>query len=247
MYIASDSRISWADSHRWDSGRKTFASADAPYVFGYCGDVLFPSMVLPAVLEQFAAGAVSARPRSAFGEIASRIRQLWLSYPEQEHRDFSIIIAARSGEGMTAGFELALLTFQASDRTWDVREVPMPPASASLLIAGSGASQIRAAEELWQESAHANTSRAVFSAFCESMQGEGDPLTGGAPQLVGLHRKANGKNLGVVFGGQRYLSGTLIPRQSAAMSTTQWFNELFERVDGGRMGKLPKAQRHLPR
>lgn len=204
-------------------------------------------MVLPAIFEQLAAGAVSAQPRSAFSEIASLIRRQWLSYPEQEHRDFSIIIGARLGDGMSARFELAVLTFRASDQTWDLRQVPMPAASASLQVAGSGASQIRAAEDLWRESVHANTSRAVFSAFCESMRGSEDPLTGGAPQLVGLHRKGNGKNFGVVFDGRRYLSGTLIGRQSAAMSTTQWFNELFERVDGGRMGRLPEAQRHLPR
>jgi hypothetical protein len=42
IYIASDSRISWGATTVWDSGRKTFASQDCPFVFGYWGDVLFP-------------------------------------------------------------------------------------------------------------------------------------------------------------------------------------------------------------
>lgn len=247
LYIASDSRISWGRSHRWDNGRKTFASSHAPYAFGYCGDVLFPSMALPIVLEQLAAGALSANPRSAFGEIGAQIRQLWLTYPEQEHRDFSVIMAARTSEGMRARFLLALMTFKASNGTWDIREVEMPSTSASLIVGGTGSSEIRAAEHLWQKSAHANTSRAVFSAFCESLRGAGDPMTGGGPQLVGLHRIGNARNFGVVYRGERYLSGARIHGQRAASSTTQWFNELFERVDGGRMKRLAEAQRHLRR
>lgn len=247
LYIASDSRISWGRSHKWDNGRKTFASSHAPYAFGYCGDVLFPSMALPIVLEQLAAGALAASPRSAFGEIGDQIRQLWLTYPEQEHRDFSIIMAARTGEGMRARFILSLLTFQLSDGTWETRDLEMPSTSSSLIIGGSGSSEIRAAENLWQEGAQANTSRAVFSAFCESMRGAGDPLTGGGPQLVGLHRIGTAKNFGVVYGGNRYLSGARIHGQRAGSSTTQWFNELFERVDGRRTTRLAGAQRHVAR
>lgn len=45
-YIATDSRLSWSRNQTWDFGRKTFASASSPDVFGYCGDVVFPSIVL---------------------------------------------------------------------------------------------------------------------------------------------------------------------------------------------------------
>jgi hypothetical protein len=170
-----------------------------------------------------------------------------LTYPEQEHRDFSIVLASRYGVGMAARFRVAVMTFQASDRTWQMREEPMPPNSASLLVQGSGASEIRAAERLWQASDHAHTSRAVFSAFCESMQLGGDPSTGGGPQLVGLHRVGNGKNFGVVFRGRRYLSGAVIDRKMAAASTTLWFNERFERCNGERMARLSTAQPHRRR
>ena len=65
--------------------------------------------------------------------------------------------------------------------TSELREEPIPPSSASLVIGGSGAASSEPPNTFWQESAHANTSRAVFSAFCESLQRGGDPLTGGAP------------------------------------------------------------------
>jgi hypothetical protein len=46
IYIVSDSRITWGSSgKRWDSGRKVFATKSAD-IFGYCGEVLFPSLVL---------------------------------------------------------------------------------------------------------------------------------------------------------------------------------------------------------
>jgi len=247
VYIASDSRISWGTTHRWDHGRKTFASATAPYVFGYSGDVLFPSMALPIVLEQLASGVIAVNPRSSFGEIGNQIRQLWLTYPQQEHRDFSIVMAGRTGEAMAATFAVAVMTFKAADGTWEVREESMPATSSTLLVEGSGSSAIRAAEQLWSESAHANTSRAVFSAFCESMRHGSDPLTGGGPQLVGLHRIGTGRTFGVIYDGRRYLSGAIVGRAGAATSTIKWFNELFERCDGERMVKLSDAQSHSSR
>lgn len=204
-------------------------------------------MAIPIVLEQLASGVIPANPKSAFGKIGSQIRQLWLEYPQQEHRDFAIIMAARTGEKMTATFSVGLMTFKAEDGDWDLRDEPIPTTSASLMIGGSGATEIRAAERLWQASAHANTSRAVFSAFCDSVRNGGDPQTGGAPQLVGLRRIGDGMNFGVVYEGRRYLSGSLVGRAGAATSTTPWFNELFERYDGERKVKLAEAQRHVRR
>lgn len=247
VYIASDSRISWGTSHIWDNGRKTFASATHPYIFGYCGDVLFPSMVLPVVQEHLASGAITTEPRSMFGEVGSLIRRLWMQYPHEEHRDFSIIMAARLGEKMAARFYVAMMTFNAKTQTWHLREEDMPKVSSLLIHAGSGAEEVIAAETLWQASAHAGTSRAAFSAFCESMRLGADPHTGGGPQIVGLRRIGNGMTFGVVYDGLRYLSGAVVGREAAASSTIDWFNELFERVDGTRMRRLPDAQRHRTR
>lgn len=247
VYIASDSRISWGTSHIWDNGRKTFASATHPYIFGYCGDVLFPSMVLPVVQEHLASGAIITSPRSMFGEIGSLVRRLWQQYPHQEHHDFSIIMAARLGEKMTARFYVAVMAFNAKAQEWHLREEAMPRVSSSLIHAGSGADEILAAESLWQASAHAGTSRAVFSAFCESMRTGADPHTGGGPQLVGLRRIGTGMTFGVVYDGRRHLSGAVVGRGSAALTSVDWFNELFERVDGARMARLTDAQPHRPR
>lgn len=156
-------------------------------------------------------------------------------------------MAARLGEKMTARFYVAVMAFNAKAQEWHLREEAMPRVSSSLIHAGSGADEILAAESLWQASAHAGTSRAVFSAFCESMRTGADPHTGGGPQLVGLRRIGTGMTFGVVYDGRRHLSGAVVGRGSAALTSVDWFNELFERVDGARMARLTDAQPHRPR
>lgn len=52
---------------------------------------------------------------------------------------------------------------------------------------------------------------------------------------------------GVVYEGVRHLSGAVVSKESAAAASVDWFNELFERVDGARMARLKHAQAHLAR
>ncbi|MDQ2742529.1 MAG: hypothetical protein M3Z66_09585 [Chloroflexota bacterium] len=246
VYIASDSCIFWGSSHLWNQGRKTFAAPSTPHIFGYWGDVLFPSMALPTVLDQLGAG-VMRRRGSAFGDIGNSIRRLWTDYPQQEHRDFGIVMATRRRESMDAVFELAVMTFEAATKTWDVREIEMPRSSARLHIAGSGAREVRNAERLWEESDQGGTSRAVYSAFTEALAQGADPHSGGAPQLVGLHRIGSGIRFGTVRQGKRYIAGASVTQSAARIAHVDWFNELFERTDGGRATRLLEAQRHALR
>lgn len=246
IYIASDSRITWGDSHLWNQGRKTFAAPGTPHVFGYWGDVLFPALALPTVMDELAVGAIQPRG-AAFGGIASSIRRLWTDYPRQEQRDFGIVMATRRREGMDSVFELAIMTFETATATWDLREVEMPRASARLHVAGSGAHEVRSAERLWEESRQGGTSRAIYGAFAEALAQGADPYSGGGPQLVGLHRIGPGIRFGTVYGGKRYLAGARITQAAARTANVKWFNELFERADGARGRRLPQAQRHTPR
>jgi hypothetical protein len=246
IYIASDSRVSWGNSHRWDQGRKTYAASREPYIFGYWGDVLFPSLALPTVMDQLAAGLI--RPsRPAFGEVENSIRHLWTDYPNQERRDFGIIMASRQGESMEAVFELAIMTYEATTATWDLREVQMPPSSARLHVAGTGARAVRVSEGLWEESTQSGTSRAVYGAFAEALAARTDPYSGGGPQLVGLHRIGAGIRFGTFYRGSRYLAGACVSAEAARAARVAWFNERFERVDGPSGRRLPGAQRHRPR
>lgn len=246
IYIASDSRITWGNSHKWNQGRKTFASSTTPHIFGYWGDVLFPALAIPTLLDEISAGAVRRRG-SAFGSIGDALRRLWRDYPSQEHRDFGLVVATRRRERMDSVFELAVITFEASSQTWDTKEIAMPGKSARLHLAGSGAREVRATGKLWEESAQGGTSRSVYSSFAEALRGQEDPYSGGAPQLVGLHRIGNGMRFGTVHDGKRFISGARVTQRSARVAGIQWFNDLFERVDGGRASRLVDAKKHHPR
>src|SRR5258708_7028877 len=126
------------------------------------------------------------------------------------------------------------------------RHILVPERSALLVSEGSGASAVKKYYERWQKSHSADTSRAVFSAFCESITSQNDPLTGGAPQLAGLYRVGPGRLYGVIHDGQRYFAGaTLIGAEQT--ETIEWRNHLFERVAGIKKQRLPGAQKHDPR
>src|SRR5689334_556270 len=51
IYIMSDSRISWGKAGKFDYGKKVFGCKNSPDIFGYCGDVLFPSIVLNQIVD----------------------------------------------------------------------------------------------------------------------------------------------------------------------------------------------------
>lgn len=57
-YIVSDSRITWDKMIYYDYGKKVFASSLYPELFGYAGDVLFPSIVLSQILELIDSGVL---------------------------------------------------------------------------------------------------------------------------------------------------------------------------------------------
>ena len=50
-YIITDSRISWNTQKNFNHGKKVFASKNYPEIFGYAGDVLFPSIVIQQIIE----------------------------------------------------------------------------------------------------------------------------------------------------------------------------------------------------
>jgi hypothetical protein len=115
-----------------------------------------------------------------------------------------------------------------------------------LHVAGSGSTSVREAHKLWQASAAARTSRAVFSAFCESVTGGKDPKTGGAPQLAGLYREGPGLLFGIIHAQQRFFAGAQLTGIEDPKAV-EWRNDLFERVGGTTKRRLSGAQRHLPR
>jgi hypothetical protein len=246
LYVASDSRITWTRSQRWDQGRKVFACKSEPHIFGYWGDVLFPALALPVVVDRLDRGLLSNSGGNIHDNVEQAIRRLWSDYPPREQRDLGLIHGCRYGEGTNCTFDLAITTYEMRTGTWATRQIPMPTSSALLTVAGSGAVAVRKAHDLWQASHAAQTSRAVFSAFCESVTSKSDPDSGGAPQLAGLYRKGPGILFGIIHEGKRYSDGAALTA-SENPEAVEWRNHLFERVGGTTKRRLPGAQRHAER
>jgi hypothetical protein len=149
---------------------------------------------------------------------------------------------------MECVFLLSILTYSAAKDDWVLQSVSMPDGSASLTVAGSGSREVRAALDLWNRSAAANTSRAVFGAFCEALALGRDVYSGGPPQLVGLRRTGPGRSFGIAVNNQRYLSGADVHSDEYThLVGVEWFNERFERVNPETRKRLAGAQVHTDR
>jgi hypothetical protein len=247
LYVASDSRISWGEHQSWDQGRKVFSSSSQPHIFGYWGDVLFPALAIPVIIDRIDRGVLTCRGRSWHSEIEQEIRLQWSNYPTATlQSDFSIVHGFRTGAGTNCTFSIAIFTYKRESDNWVTLQIEMPQTSAVLRIAGSGTPEIRKSLSLWQSSSAANTSRAVFSAFCESIAGNGDRFTGGPPQLGGLYRIGPGRLFGVVYRNRRCFAGAVL-RATEDYDQIEWRNRLFERVDGRTKERIPKAQPHEDR
>lgn len=249
LNVATDSRISWASADTtstWDQARKVFAASTQPLIVGFLGDVLFPTIAIPTVIDRIDRGVFNESAPVA-EIVVSAIQMLWKDFPSDQRRSQKIFLGERLGEKMSSRFRLTVMTHDgARDGRWGVSPVDVPNQSAVVVLDGSGGPFIRKSLALWQESPAQGTSRAIFSAFVESVAGGSDPYSGGAPQLGSLYRVGNGRLLGIVYGDRRYFSGAQLTG-SEETGAIEWRNGLFEIADGMRKTRAAGAQRHEPR
>jgi hypothetical protein len=245
LNIAADSRITWGAgtsvSYHWDQGKKVFASSSVPLVIGFVGDVLFPALVLPGVIDRIDRGVFRPDGSVVEGVIAA-LRRGWRDYPPAERRDVNVYVAYRTGEGMSCRFRLTSLSHRSgASADWAARDIPVPSCSAFLKIDGSGKTAVKTALDAWQATSAADTSRAVFSGFVDAVTGRVDPDSGGAPQLGCIYRTGPGRLLGIIHDSQRYFAGAHLIGDEA-LDGIEWGNALFERADGHTKQRLPGAQ-----
>jgi hypothetical protein len=242
LYCASDSRISWGVKG-WNDGRKLFAARNGPHLLGYVGDVLFPSLFLGQAVELiegrmlFASGASHADRVDALHRLTT---EAFVGYPEDQRQDFSIIYGSREGDGMASTFHVSRIDWSKA-RGFSSTHLKLPEHSGPVVVLGSGKSSVEKWHARWNATHEQRTSRAVFSAFCDSLAAGEDPLTGGPPQLVACYRKGTARVIGTAYRGRAYRLG--LPAGAFGGDESEWRNELFERCDRNGM-LLPSAQQH---
>lgn len=243
IYFASESRMSWPDSTTWDRGRKLFSAQTQPDIIGYQGDVLFPSLLLGQIIDLINAGVLIEFDNDhleRWRRISSVLTDAFAGYPDAQKRPFTIVYATREAERMASVFHIAQTTWSRTGG-WRTTWLPLPSRSSLVVNLGSGAADMATWYERWSRTSRRDTSRSVFSAFCDALCFSTDPLSGGAPQLAGLYRIGCGRTFGVVHRGQRFVHGLPLPAVRA-LAGVEWRNALFERCDPTTLGRFEEAE-----
>lgn len=249
-YIVSDSRISWGTSVAYDHGKKVFASLKYPEIFGYAGDVLFPSVALGQIIEMIDRDILieptmncAEKNKVVFDKLSYDLSKYPMNYSANVFQIMHITRETNVINGVYPHFHCYFLSYNKDEQKWVRREENMPVKSGVIAVLGSGATEFRDNYTRYQNGPNQDTSRNVFHCFWDTLNSTKDPYCGGVPQIVGIYRKpeSTGKYFGSIFDGKCYFAGTEVPKGSN-YDTIEWRNENFERCDGRAKSILQGAQ-----
>lgn len=236
-YIVSDSRFSWFTGQKFDYGKKVFASNRYPEIFGYSGDVLFPSTVLSQIIEMIDSNLLFDEEMTCDQKNQSVVQKLahsFSKYPTDACSDILSIIHI-SRDTIVNGYPefYCYLLEWTSSSGWKTSKIKIPDKSEVLLVMGSGKNEFITNYSRYNSSVNTGTSRNVFHCFIDTLFNISDTNCGGPPQLVGIYRKPNSsaQNYGIIFNDKRYFLGAETPYASY-FDRIEWRNELFECCDG---------------
>lgn len=233
IYIASDSRISWASFFRWNYAKKVYALANTPDILGYCGDVLFTSQVLAQACNIADSGTLfdlDASCEEKFSKIAEVIKCVFEDYPNSKKESFSIIHCSRDDSIRDCNYKFMCHVLSWSKKNgWQEESINIPCISDKLGAFGSGAKFYNNLYINYKPHL-GGLSAGFFTTLCDVINRKLDFKTGGAPQLVGIYKNGPSKTFGVIFRGQRFLLGCKADPLSSP-GAVEWRNEQFERCD----------------
>lgn len=240
-YLVSDSRITWGNG-KWDCGQKLFVSHSFPDVFGYSGDVQFPTLALRQVIDRMDQGLLFASDADSslrHNIIRSELHAAYHNYPAHPTTSSTILHFSREGTGKHARFRLWKLDWSKDSPLRSI-SIDLPTSSVIGETAGSGFRVLIDRNEEWKK-AQGRTSRGVYSSFCDALEVGKDACSAGPPQLVGLYPSFPSRMFGVFWRNNLYLAGKLVP-DGAELDKFEWRNCLFERVDPRTLRRLDGAQ-----
>ena len=245
-YMASDSRITWGNLAKFDHGRKVFAFRNSPDILGYCGDVLFPTIVLSQIAEMADRGLLFSSQSSCkekFESIKQYIVLKFMEYPKDVSHNLEILHISRD--------PINHLNFECRHFKWDKSKTPqgsfdqckIPTISKELYVLGSGCTEFNENLKRYRKGPNRETSRNIFHCFCDTLTNIHDNRCGGAPQLVGIYRKPNSPaiTVGIIKEKKRYFLGAEI-KKCDSYEGVEWRNQLFEICDGESMQKTLRSQ-----
>lgn len=138
--------------------------------------------------------------------------------------------------------EFKVVSILASRDGAQVRLHDLPAKLGIVHASGSGAAYVPSRFKEWQETKAADTSRAIYSAFCDALLHKTkNPWSEGPPQLVGIYRKWPGRYFATVWKNQCCFGGVPV---TGSLGDVQCRNELFERCDPVTLERVENAKKH---
>jgi hypothetical protein len=246
-YIAADSRISWGGAAAFDHCRKVYALRSSPDILGYCGDVLFPAIVLSQIVEMADRGllfAYTATCKERFDSIKRKLVQQFHRYPRMvANITCGILEVLHISRGVdNKQFAGWLIRWQRQG-DWSSNEVAFPAMSGVLFTLGTGSRDFNKNMVRYANGENRGTSRSVFHCFCDTLLNIGNKQCGGAPQLVGIYRKPGSPAVpyGMIMDKKRFFMGAQVEKD-VSLESVEWRNDLFELCDGRTMKRLVGTQ-----
>ncbi len=246
-YIVSDSRFS-TNKSVFDYGKKVFASKQFPEIFGYCGDVLFPSVILSQIVEMIDSGILINEKMNCDKKNSVIFERICYSLKEYKNILHGSLIEIIHITRDTVFDKYP--NFYAYKLKWTQTEgikterILMKSESGIIEVMGAGESEFSENYKRYQQGKNRNTSRNVFHCFLDTLSNTKKFTCGGAPQLVGIYRKpfTGGKNYGIIYNNKRYFLGMGVPTKSH-FKDIEWRNELFELCSGYTKKRIPNAKK----
>ena len=243
IYLASDSRYTWGKSAKFDHGIKVFGSTRFPEIFGFCGDVLFPSIVLGQIIPQIDNGLLINKEDDAESKnikIFNYLKSSFELYPKTLFLENFTILHATRFQKKFCLYKISYVKGQDLKR----EEIDLPCISTKVYSGGSGSKEFDENWLQWESVKHNNyrTSRAVYHCLNSTLTTIKDTQTGGLPQIVGLYRIKNARLFGIIAKGKKYIFGKE-SSEDINSESIEWRNENFERMDPETLKLFEGAQR----
>lgn len=247
-YIASESRASWKNGQTYDCCRKTFYSNKYPEIIGYCGDVLFPSLLISNIIESIDKNLIFTQKDHAINRY-KKFKKILFNEFHKYPKDY----------GISSTFEILYINrdiqhegypnFYAHSIKWKEnnkfysKKIKLPNQSGILHCMGLGNQEFTKNYEKFQKGKNKNTTRNVYHCFSYTLKNFTENTCGGPPQLVSIIRKPNstGFSFGLIYKRKRYYNGLHINR-SGSYDNIQWRNDKFEICEGINKQKISSAK-----
>lgn len=234
IYFTSDSRITWG-SHTtyWDGGRKVFACRIEPHMFAYCGDVVFPSLVLAQIVSAIDNGVLfesNANAEQKHAVICTSLKKSFERRRDTPDQDFSILHALRMGENAERHFAVWHVSYSCKRKKWQSTSLPIPSTTGLIAVLGSGESSVKKHIDRWTASDVGARSSAFFSGFCDALFSTEDKYSGGMPQIAALNPGSHAQIIGFIDDDAHYLHGLeVIPAKT--LGRLKWRDRHFQNID----------------